>query len=312
MVTSWGISDPARRTGVIPEERHPEPLLSHVSQTGQSFAVIMKDRFAMHPRIRLLTAVLLTAGARLAAAQDWPAIRERGVLRVVVTGGEGGRVVSLVPGSAPGFDREIIEGFAALHRLKIEFVPVATGNDRIPALLAGKGDVIVGLINTEARRRLVDFATEIFPARHVAITRRPHAPVKTVEELRRLRIGTTKGSSWTEAVMAAGVPRENLDDTFITAKEVLEALRQQRIGATVMAVSGALMQKQDDPDLELGVFVGPALSAAWAVRPGARLLREALDEYISNVRRTPTWNRLVIKYYGAAALEILQKSREAP
>jgi hypothetical protein len=48
------------------------------------------------------------------------------------------------------------------------------------------------------------------------------------------------------------------------------------------------------------------------VRPDAPQLREALDEYITNVRHTSTWSRLVVKYYGDSALEVLQKSRASP
>jgi hypothetical protein len=32
---------------------------------------------------------------------------------------------------------------------------------------------------------------------------------------------------------------------------------------------------------------------------------------VSNLRKTPTWSRLVVKYFGDAAPEILRKAREA-
>lgn len=35
----------------------------------------------------------------------------------------------------------------------------------------------------------------------------------------------------------------------------------------------------------------------------------ALDDYVANVRRTPTRGRLVVKYFGESGLEILKKSR---
>ncbi len=34
-----------------------------------------------------------------------------------------------------------------------------------------------------------------------------------------------------------------------------------------------------------------------------------LNEYIGNLRRTPTWGRLVVKYFGEAAPEILRRAR---
>jgi membrane-bound lytic murein transglycosylase F len=263
-----------------------------------------------------LAALLLLAEADAGNGPDLPAIRERGVLRVLVVddrpAAAASEVVSLKPGAPRGFDGEIVEAFAALQRLKLEFVPVTSGGERIPAPLAGKGDMVIGLVATEARRKQVSFTVEVFPTRHVTVTHKPHPPITTLEELRRARVGTTKGSSWAETLAAVKLPRENIDDSFVTGAEALEALRQKRITAIVMDVSGALLAKQRDPEMELGLFLGPLGSAAWAVRPDAPQLREALDEYITNVRRTPTWSRLVVKYYGDVALEVLQKSRANP
>jgi hypothetical protein len=43
-------------------------------------------------------------------------------------------------------------------------------------------------------------------------------------------------------------------------------------------------------------------------REDAKLL-EALDQYLGNVRKTATWNRLVVRHFGSTALEILKKAR---
>jgi hypothetical protein len=65
-----------------------------------------------------------------------------------------------------------------------------------------------------------------------------------------------------------------------------------------------------------GTKSGPCRSAAaprrppgWGVRKQDAQLRQALNEYLANVRRTATWNRLVVKHFGAAAIEILKKAR---
>jgi len=34
-----------------------------------------------------------------------------------------------------------------------------------------------------------------------------------------------------------------------------------------------------------------------------------LNDYISNLRKTPTWNRLVVKYFGDRAIEVLRRAR---
>jgi len=58
------------------------------------------------------------------------------------------------------------------------------------------------------------------------------------------------------------------------------------------------------------VFLGPPGSLAWGARKGDRALLAALGEYVARVRRTPTWSRLVVKYFGDEAPEILKRARE--
>ena len=53
------------------------------------------------------------------------------------------------------------------------------------------------------------------------------------------------------------------------------------------------------------MFVGPAGSLAFGVRKDAPKLKAALDDYVANLRRTPTWSRLVLKYFGEQALSVL-------
>jgi membrane-bound lytic murein transglycosylase MltF len=62
--------------------------------------------------------------------------------------------------------------------------------------------------------------------------------------------------------------------------------------------------------MKLGIVsVGPPSSVAFAVRKDCPQLRAALDDYVANLRKTPTWSRLVVKHFGESALEILKKSR---
>jgi ABC-type amino acid transport substrate-binding protein len=45
------------------------------------------------------------------------------------------------------------------------------------------------------------------------------------------------------------------------------------------------------------------------VRKSDVALRKALNEYIENLRRTDTWSRLVVKYFGEMAPDVLRKAR---
>lgn len=255
--------------------------------------------------LAVLQVLCLTGASR---AEDLPEIRSRGALRVlaVVSPPSGAEFFSETSGR--GFDREILEGFARLQRLRFEHVRVATWDVLVSSLVAGQGDLIAGHVTaTEARRRLIDFSAEVFPTRLVVFTRKPHRIVMRMEELRQEKVGTVKGTNLAEAVAAAKVP--SVDDT-VPAGGLYDALRQGRITAAVMNVENVMAAKRKDPELQLGMLLGPPGSLAYGVRKGDTALLQALNAYIENVRKTPTWNRLVVKYFGAEAPEVLKKARE--
>ena len=87
----------------------------------------------------LLTGALLS-GAVLprAEAADLPEVLKRGTLRaLVVVSEEEAYFVSSRPDAPPGFDAEVLEGFARLHKLKLTIVPVSGWDALIPSLLKG-------------------------------------------------------------------------------------------------------------------------------------------------------------------------------
>jgi ABC-type amino acid transport substrate-binding protein len=256
-------------------------------------------------------AVLILLRSPILNAEDLRQVRTPGLLRVIYSADAPWHIVSLKPDAAPGFERELIEGFAALERLKIEFVVVPASRDRMPALLSGKGDVIIGGAATASRRQQVDFTTEVFPGQYVVVTYQPHAVVTSLEQLRKERVGTTPGGAWAEQVRAALVPRQNVSTSFQTHEDVLKALRSQEISATVLSLAWALVEQRHDPALLIGLSLG-SYEQAWAVRKDAPQLRLALNEYVTNMRRSSTWNRLVVKYYGDMALEVLKPSHGTP
>lgn len=262
--------------------------------------------------LRTFFAVLALAAvlpARTASA-DLADIVERGRLRVLVVIDARRPEFFTLNEAAPGFDREVLQGFAQLHHVTLEPVAVPGWDALIPGLLAGKGDLIGGRFTvTESRKKLVAFTTEVFPTRNVVLTRQPHRTVRTVEELREEKVGTIRGTSMAEAIAAAAVPPARVDDG-IPPGGFAEALKAGRITAAVWGVESAIAAQRDDSAIQIGLFLGPPSSLAYAVRKGDTALLQALNDYVANLRRTPTWSRLVVDYFGADALEVLRKARE--
>jgi len=266
--------------------------------------------------MRRTVVVLLLAGVmgRAASALDLPEVKQRGDLLTIIVGDPAEPVARprffVEQGGAPrGLEAELLVGFARLHGIRLQVVYVSSWADLIPALLAGKGDVIGGGINdTPDRRRSIAFTVETFPTRNVVVTRRPHRVVRTLEQLREERVGVQTGTAYVEASREAGVPPESLV-LFDDAGSITEAMRSGKITATVEGIEMALAPQVDDPARQIGAFLGPPLSLALGVRKEDKQLLAALNEYIRNVRRTPSWNRLVVTYFGEQAVEILRRVR---
>lgn len=249
-------------------------------------------------------AVALALAAAVASAQELADIKARGTLRVIAQKDEAPEMFSFAETGPPGFEREMVEGFARMQGLSVEAVQVPTSGDRIPALRRGEGDLIVGIVDTEERRRLVAFTGEVLPARHVVVTHAPHAVVTTLAQFRAERVGVVANTSWAQAAVDAGVPASTMT-LFPDRDDVFAALAEGRITATVMTTTDYLLATGAHPGLQGGVAVGAPASAGWAVRPDDTDLRAALDEYLANFRAGPSWSRLVVKYFGDKALAAL-------
>jgi ABC-type amino acid transport substrate-binding protein len=256
--------------------------------------------------LAVAAAVLLVPCAE--AFGDMKEIAARGSLRAIAAEGEQPEMFAFDSPARPGLERESLEGFARLKKLRFEVVKVAAFTDRIPALLRGEGDVVVGLVETPDRRKQIDFTSEVLPVRHVVVTAQPRKPPATIEEARRLTFGVIRGTSWARETAAAGVPESQMV-AFPDTEPMLEALEAGRVDAVVMSVSDYTLAAKRHRRLEAGVAVGEAGRAAWGVRKGDVELKRELDAYLDNLRSGPSWNRLIVVYFGEKALSALGRAR---
>ncbi len=242
------------------------------------------------------------------AAGDLAVLEKRGTIRAIVAADEAPETYALAATGDPGFERELIEGFARLRGLKVETVVSKTYPDRIPALLAGRGDVIVAIFDTPDRRKQVDFTQEIMPTHNVAVTFKPAPVLASVKDLPAQRVGAIKGTKPSEAALEAGVPATSLR-TYDRLEDMFEALQRGEVTAAVLPISELALAKKRYPALQAGATVGAPGTIGWAVRKDDGNLKQALDEYLANLRRSASWNRLVVKYFGDETLQVLGRER---
>ncbi len=259
--------------------------------------------------VKTLALAVVLAAAPFARA-DWQELKQAGRLRVLaVMVADEPEFFSVDKNRPPGFDQELLQGFAERNDLKLEVVTVGGWDQLIPALEAGKGDLIAGrFTETEARRQKIAFSVPVFPTRAVVLTRKPTPLVANLAQLRAQKVGLVKGTSRIEALAEAGLPAASVDASSPSGGSP-EALRSGRITATVDEVAGAILAQRKDPALQLGMFLGPAGNYAYGLRKSDSELLSRLNAHIDLVRQSASWSRLVVKYFGNQALEILKKAR---
>lgn len=86
---------------------------------------------------------LLVAGVP-AAGVDFRDVKERGALRVLCIVEPDAASFFSLASDRPGFDHELLLGFARLHQVELQPVAVESRELLLPALLAGHGDLVAG------------------------------------------------------------------------------------------------------------------------------------------------------------------------
>ncbi len=260
--------------------------------------------------MRLGAALATALACASVAAADWTEIKAQGALRVLITWPEPNYFARAGDPAGPGLERELLEGFTRLHGVKLVVTEVSGYDELVSGLLEGRGDVIAcNITATEKRLRVMAFTSEILPTRQVVVTRRPHRVIQTVEQLRQERVATIAGTSMAEALAGQGLPKGNIDSSAPQGTRLTDLLGTRGITATVDEVAVAILRRRENPELQIGMFLGPPDSMAWGVRKTDAALLAALNEYLGNVRKTGTWSRLVVKYFGESALDILRRAR---
>ncbi len=266
----------------------------------------------MKPGNHIVAAACLgiLCSAAAAPASDWPEIQGRGKLRVLAYAYEYPEMFNFDADSpsGPGLERELLESFCRAHKIAIDVQRMEDFSKEIPMLQRDEADVIIGVVNTEARRQLVSFTQEVFPVRFFVGSHNSTPPVMSIQQLRERNVGVVAGSSWVDAAQKAGVPPYRLK---VLDNQVLmfDALEKGQIGAVVMPVADLVLAMKRRPHVREGFPVGEALSGCWAVRKTSPLLKEQLDSFLATARSGNVWSRLVVKYYGERAVTILKKAK---
>lgn len=235
---------------------------------------------------------------------DLDGIRERGLLRVITTYNRTNFFIE--NGQGRGLEFEAMTRFGAWFAdrrtadaarggpalaIKIVYVPVPR-EELIPALLAGRGDVIAaGMTVTEERARRVLFTEPYIRRVDEVLVRHRNAPaLETIDDLSGKTLLLTRGTSYvpnaralSDRLVAAGRAPIRIVEAppYLETEDVLELVNADAAHYTVADDHLAEVWDKLLPDIVVqhGVHLVSGGTIAWAVHPEAKALKAALDAF---------------------------------
>ncbi len=218
---------------------------------------------------------------------DLDSIRLRGELRLLVPPGGDARGLPR-RGTPLRLERVLADAF--VEELGLELVPVRVEDhgDLIPALLDGRGDIIVAnLTVTEERKREIAFGTPIWQVREVIVTHRDSTPVTTPDDLIGRTISVRRSSSyWTtldslRRLVPDLVVVEAPEDA--STEELLHDVATGRLDVTVADDVLLDFVQSYRPELRADIPLTEARDLAWGLRQANPELQQAVGEFLAAV-----------------------------
>ncbi|MEN8151331.1 MAG: transporter substrate-binding domain-containing protein, partial [Planctomycetota bacterium] len=234
--------------------------------------------------------------------EDWDRIRERKVLRVLVSYSRTNFFIA--QGRIRGFEAELfheLEKHLAKSRrkdeppIRIAFIPHPF-EQLIPSLLAGYGDVAAAALTiTPGRSAKVAFTDPYLTGVDQVLVTHAGAPaVSKWEDLAGKRVHVVAGTSYEESLaevnrdLAAAGLAPIVVETFgrgFATEDVLEMVHSGAISYTVADRYLAELWAEALDGLRIASDVAlRGGDLAWAVRPGNRKLKEMLDGFVAGNR----------------------------
>ncbi|QFT80113.1 Cystine-binding periplasmic protein precursor [Roseovarius sp. THAF27] len=239
---------------------------------------------------------LAVAGLAPAAAEELETLKEKGVIRIAMSGAYPPFNFVNDQNEVVGFDPAI--GTEMAKRMGLEAEIVTTAWDGIiGGLLSNKYDVIVGSMTiTEERDEVVDFVGPYYSDKRAIFTQ-PGSGITSLEDLEGKKVGLTLGETHEDWARERGY---NVS-TYKGLPELLLELENGRVDAIVNDSIAAILA-MGEKGQEYEMFADPTtepFGAGIAIREGSPELAAAMQEALDSMMEDGTYMEIAEKWVGA-------------
>ncbi|QFT93856.1 Cystine-binding periplasmic protein precursor [Roseovarius sp. THAF9] len=239
---------------------------------------------------------LAVTGLAPAAAEELETLKEKGVIRIAMSGAYPPFNFVNDQNEVVGFDPAVGKEIAKRMGLEAEIVTTAW-DGIIGGLLSNKYDAIVGSMTiTEERDEVVDFVGPYYSDKRAIFTQ-PGSGISSLEDLEGKKVGLTLGETHEDWARERGY---NVS-TYKGLPELLLELENGRVDAIVNDSIAAILA-MGEKGQEYEMFADPTtepFGAGIAIREGSPELAAAMQEALDSMMEDGTYLELAEKWVGA-------------
>lgn len=211
-------------------------------------------------------------------------------------------------GKPTGFEYELLRLFAQGHQRELEVRWIEVWDDIIPMLERGEGDILAATCTvTPEREARVDFSEPYFPVRIVLVEPRGQHTAN-LRSLRGMTVATIKGTTYEKVLLA--IPEVKFEYAE-SERALFELVAAGKAQALAVDSPVAIVLLREFTKLEFGLPLSEEQHYGFAMAKGSPL-RQQLNELIRQLKISGTYYRLLEKYFGALAVEVVQAGKRVP
>ena len=217
---------------------------------------------------------------------DFDNIIRHGKLRILLT--QDFTSVTYLPRrrSPLAAQQRMAEEFALSHGLTPELVIVDNFSELIPALVAGKGDIIVNNLTINAQRRQkISFSVSVTQVREQVITRKDDNSITRVSELSGKKVMVNRDSTfwhalrWLQKNKYPGIEILEIPNR-VQLEQLLDMLAGGKIDATILDSNRVEIYQGYRDDFKVAVDFSGRRNIGWGIRKDAPRLVSEINRYI--------------------------------
>lgn len=236
------------------------------------------------------------------ATVDLPQIIEKGEL-VVLTINSSTSYFNY-RGEPMGFQYELAQMFCHSIGVELKVKTVNREEELMRKLLEGEGDLIAyNLPVTKKRKDLLRFCGEEYITHQVLIQRKSDSIVKDVTQLIDKDVYVIPGKYFTrlenlDEELGGGIIIHKIESDSISTEDLITWVAEGKIDYTVASNEIAKINRTYNRNLNIDMEISFDQRSAWAVRPNAPLLAEAVDKWQKKNKNSTAIKLCIQRYFG--------------